>query len=128
MSIQTVQYADPFIYNLGAADIEGNAGDKKTLRELILDLAGGAVPPAPIVAVQIIPSATIRMYGGFKPKEGNQPATWLVDGAGGGYVTIPTTGSQFDMSDPLDYVRFVADGAGATGATILLFTSGQASK
>lgn len=128
MSLQSLQYADPFIYNLGATDIPGNAGTELSIRALIVALVGGVVPPVPIVAVKIVPLATIRMYGGYRPKDGGTPAGFRAAAEGGGYETIPTAGAVYDLSDPLDYVRLKADGAGATGATISLYTSGQSSK
>ncbi len=130
MSLRFSQYADPFIYNLGAGAIPKLSDPAKTLRELIATIASSALPPpeAAVLAFELIPLATTRMYGGYKPRYGNDAAGFRPAAEGGGYLVISTTGNGFDLSDPLDYVKFRADIDTATTGTIVLYTAGQAGK
>ncbi len=123
MASPVTQYSDPFIYNTLA--INGSAGAALTLRQMIVALAGGVVPPVGVVAYRVIPAATVRKIGGYKPPVGGQAATFRPAVEGGGFVTVTSTGESFDEADPLDNVAWLADGVGATTMTVMLYTVGQ---
>lgn len=115
------QYTAPFIYR--ALTVPGSGSAAKTFREMIVAVTDGAVPQKPISGFLMEPSATIRMYGGLDRDVG-LGGTFVAAAAGGDYKTIPTStgGIAFDISDPLDNIKWKMDGAGAGTMDLILFT------
>jgi hypothetical protein len=102
-----------FIYN--NVDFNGSAGAKLSLRVALAAEAAPELPPGTVISATIIPAATMRVYGAGT-------------GAGGGYKTL-TAGQETEIpvggGGILDKLLFLADGAGATTATITLYAVPQ---